>query len=432
MSSTGNAIHGNILTAGLISATSTITSAANIIGGNITTAGLITTTGNVTGGNLLTAGIMSSTGNAINGNILTAGLISATGTAATGVNAAQFGVPNVALHATSVITSAGNSNQSSQFAFQNFSALANASADIAVYNNLGTDSQYFIDMGIVSSTYNGTAAGANVFNPNDGYLYVAGNSITGPVGSGANIGNLILGATNGQIITWLGNTSTSNIVTVTSNTGFAVTGVVSASGNVTGGNIRTAGIVSATGNITGSFILGNGSQLTGISTGSSSNISNGTSNVNIATSGGNVTVGVGGTAAVATFATTGEYVTGVISASGAVTAASFTGAGTGLTGTASSLTVGTATTAGTVTTAAQPNITSVGTLTSLSVSGNITGGNIVSAPVIAATNGILVNSSNVTANYTIAANTNGFSVGPITTNSGVVVTVTAGQRWVII
>lgn len=37
-----------------------------------------------------------------------------------------------------------------------------------------------------------------------------------------------------------------------------------------------------------------------------------------------------------------------------------------------------ANTAGTVTTAAQPNITSVGTLTTLSVSGNITGGNIIS------------------------------------------------------
>ena len=40
---------------------------------------------------------------------------------------------------------------------------------------------------------------------------------------------------------------------------------------------------------------------------------------------------------------------------------------------------GAATTAGTVTTAAQPNITSVGTLSSLSVSGNITGGNITAS-----------------------------------------------------
>jgi len=47
-----------------------------------------------------------------------------------------------------------------------------------------------------------------------------------------------------------------------------------------------------------------------------SNISNGTSNVKVVSSGGNVTVGVGGTGNVAVFATTGEYITGLISATG--------------------------------------------------------------------------------------------------------------------
>ena len=41
---------------------------------------------------------------------------------------------------------------------------------------------------------------------------------------------------------------------------------LSVSGNVDSGNILTAGIVSATGNVTGNYILGNGSQLTGITT----------------------------------------------------------------------------------------------------------------------------------------------------------------------
>lgn len=50
-----------------------------------------------------------------------------------------------------------------------------------------------------------------------------------------------------------------------------------------------------------------------------SNISNGTSNVRIASSGSNVTVGVGGTGNVAVFATTGEYITGLISATGNIT-----------------------------------------------------------------------------------------------------------------
>lgn len=50
-----------------------------------------------------------------------------------------------------------------------------------------------------------------------------------------------------------------------------------------------------------------------------SSISNGTSNVTVVSSGGNVTVGIGGTGNVAVFASTGEYVTGLISATGNIT-----------------------------------------------------------------------------------------------------------------
>jgi hypothetical protein len=56
----------------------------------------------------------------------------------------------------------------------------------------------------------------------------------------------------------------------------------------------------------------------------------------------------------------------------------------------------------------------------------------LSAPVHNSTNGLTVNSSNVSVNYTIASGSNAFSVGPITTNSGVTVTVSSGQRWVVI
>lgn len=49
-------------------------------------------------------------------------------------------------------------------------------------------------------------------------------------------------------------------------------GYVSATGNVQGGNIRTVGAVSATGNVTGAYIIGNGSQLTGLP-GASGNLS---------------------------------------------------------------------------------------------------------------------------------------------------------------
>lgn len=49
-----------------------------------------------------------------------------------------------------------------------------------------------------------------------------------------------------------------------------------------------------------------------------------------------------------------------------------------------------------------------------------------------ASSGIFVNNTTVSANYTIAAGSNGFSVGPITTAPGISVTVTPGQRWVVI
>ena len=45
---------------------------------------------------------------------------------------------------------------------------------------------------------------------------------------------------------------------------------------------------------------------------------------------------------------------------------------------------------------------------------------------------IQINNTTASVSYTVATGTNGFSVGPITTASGVSITVASGQRWVII
>ena len=45
---------------------------------------------------------------------------------------------------------------------------------------------------------------------------------------------------------------------------------------------------------------------------------------------------------------------------------------------------------------------------------------------------VLLNASTVTASGTIASGQNGLSVGPLTINSGVSITVTSGQQWVVI
>jgi hypothetical protein len=53
----------------------------------------------------------------------------------------------------------------------------------------------------------------------------------------------------------------------------------------------------------------------------------------------------------------------------------------------------------------------------------------VKAPV--ASNGIFVNSTTVSSDYTIGTGYNGYSIGTMTIASGVTVTVASGQRWVI-
>jgi hypothetical protein len=56
----------------------------------------------------------------------------------------------------------------------------------------------------------------------------------------------------------------------------------------------------------------------------------------------------------------------------------------------------------------------------------------LTAPEVIASNGILINGTTVSASYTIASGNNGFSVGPITVASGQAVTVSSGQRWLVL
>ena len=146
----------------------------------------------------------------------------------------------------------------------------------------------------------------------------------------------------------------------------------------TSANLGDVGNVIITGGTNGYVLQTNGSgNLSWVaqSGGSTSNISNGNSNVNIPSANGNINFSaVGNTVMVITG--TGVNVAGTLNTGSGV----ITGNGNGL----SSLVganvtgqVGNSLIAGTVYTNAQPNITSVGTLTDLSVSGNgVFGGNL--------------------------------------------------------
>jgi hypothetical protein len=147
-----------------------------------------------------------------------------------------------------------------------------------------------------------TALGTGIFS-------VANSATVGTTLSAA--GNITGGNINtGGVVSATGNIRGGNVVSVA-----AVSGVsIVASGNVDSGNLRTSGLISATGNISsaaniaGTFFIGNGSQLTGLSAAVSvTKIVNGTSNVDINASGGNVSFTVGGTANVVVIDTSTVY-----------------------------------------------------------------------------------------------------------------------------
>jgi hypothetical protein len=179
-------------------------------------------------------------------------------------------------------------------------------------------------------------------------------------------------------------------VAVFATTGALVTGLISANGNVTGGNILTGGLISATANVTGNYFIGNGSQLTGITASAGAAITNGTSNVTAGAS-GNITVGVAGTANVIVWATTGQYVTGLISANGNVTGGNL-------------LTAGLISAASTVT-----GTSHLGSV--VSVSGNVTGGNVIFGSGIVSGTGNIFAGNLVVAGNTATITTANYSIG---------------------
>lgn len=139
------------------------------------------------------------------------------------------------------------------------------------------------------------------------------------VGTTLSVSGNITGANvnTGGLLSVTGNVNSGNV-----NTTLVAATTLSSTANVQAGNLRTGGLISATGNITsfanisGSYILGNGSQLTGISAAVSvSKISNGTSEANIGASGGNANISIGGVSNVVVFTNSTAYFASDISVS---------------------------------------------------------------------------------------------------------------------
>ena len=303
----------------------------------------------------------------------------------------------------------------------------------AVIEVLPTADTVQITGNVLPSSSNVYNLGSNALRWNE--LFLEGNTIT--------LGNVVIKNTSGNTIGFFGpNGSTpatldanvevvgDSIASGTSNVGFAGANgnvLLVAGGNTTGVITDTGanitGTITATGNITGSFILGNGSQLTGID---ATQIESGTSNVRVVSSGGNVAVAVAGTSNVLVVASAGVSVTGTLDATGNANIGNLDTAG--LISATGNITGGNLITSGlinatgnvtgdnlfgtlisgTLTTASQPNITSVGSLSSLSVVGNISPGGLAMSTANATIGNLYV-----TGTTTIAGN-----IQQISGNSG--------------
>jgi len=237
---------------------------------------------------------------------------------------------------------------------------------------------------VVSGNSNlGNTATANFFVGDGGLLTNVSVSAGSSLFNGTS--NLVVGL-NSNVTIGVGGTA--NVITATS-TGANVTGYLTASGNVTATNANLGNAVTA------NYFIGSGANLTSIA---GANVTGTVANATYATTAGTAysvsASNISGAINLANYATTANSVAGAnVSGEVSYAATANSVAGANVSGTVANATYATtagsvtsATTAGTVTTAAQPNITSVGTLSNLSVTGNITSGNVNATGNISAAN----------------------------------------------
>jgi predicted ribosome-associated RNA-binding protein Tma20 len=179
-------------------------------------------------------------------------------------------------------------------------ATLNANGDL-VFDTNGTGQVQIVSNANVTGNITLSGFVSATGNVSANYFLGNGSQLTGIITSVANINN---GTSNVDIAAANANVTvsvdgTSNVV-VFANTGAYVTGAVSASGNVTGGNVLTGGIVSATANIIGGNVL----------------------TVGLVSATGNGTFG--------NVSTAGSISANILSATGNITAAYFVGNGSAL------------------------------------------------------------------------------------------------------
>ncbi len=406
--SSQNANLGNLATANYFSGNGSMLT--SITGANITGEVAYAATANsVAGGNVVGEVAFSATANSVAGGNVS-GQVGNALVAGTVYTNAQPNITSIgtltALNVGGNIDVTGNINVTGNLNYSNVTDLV--VGDPLIYlgaNNTGN----LYDLGIVASYNDGSYYHTGVArNAADGTWTIFdrvvaepttvidwANSVPGSFKAGNLTAGNIAGANliSGNFITGTLTTAAQpNITSVGTLNGVTVTGTLNATGasNVALGPV---GNVHISGGTSGYLLSTDGSgTLSWIAPPSTTGITNGTSNIAIPTTNGNVNTSVGGTANVLVVTSTGANIAGYVNATGNITAGNIdvgnlvsanyvSGNGyllTSITGGNVTGQVGNALIAGTVYTGEQPNITSVGTLLSLTVTGNVSsGGNII-------------------------------------------------------
>ena len=204
---------------------------------------------------------------------------------------------------------------------------------------------------------NGTLTSNSNSQPNITSVGTLSNlSVTGNISSGnANLGNLAIANYFTGTLTTAAQPNITSVGTL---------GNLSVTGNSNLGNLASA-----------NYFSGDGHLLSNLSVSAGSTIVSGSSNVKVELN-SNVNVTVAGVANIVTVTSTGSNVNGYLTVSGNITSANANLGNTAIANYFIGNLYGHSNTANTVTTNAQPNITSVGTLGNLSVTGDITSGNV--------------------------------------------------------
>jgi hypothetical protein len=385
----GNANLGNLATANFFTGNGSLLT--SITGANVTgNVGNALNAYAVAGANVSGAVTYAATANAVAG----ANVMGQVGNALVAGTVYTNAQPNITSVGTLTSLIVGNSTANSTFGNGTITATGNITATNLITSGSGGNisganyviANYFSGSGnnlsnIQGANVSGAVSYATTANA------VAGANVSGQVGNAL---------VSGTVYT----ASQPNITSVGTLAGITATGVLNFTGasNV---SLGAVGNIKITGGTAGYFITtdGAGNLSWTTVTVSTASISNGNSNVNIPSANGNVNISAVGNANVLVVTGTGVNVSGTLNATGNLTAGNIITSGSGgnisgannisantFTGNGSLLTnitggnvsgqVGNALLAGTVYTNAQPNITSVGTLTSLTVTGDISGANL--------------------------------------------------------